>query len=284
MTIIDNDILTAAEAAEIWGLNPNYVRNSINQSPQKWSNESFKKSGRTIIVTADAMERVTGIPNPRKEQSHDKKRQELTLVNPNKQIKVDFLIDLEKRWYQEDWVGEGLSAVMKLATGKNENFSIKHRDYKRTKLSNGELGLVSRFTIDGDVYNDTRIIGAVTVTQAQYFQFIAEIRRILARPSQIQEKYRVCFGSELEENFAFTDSEIPYVAIRAIHNSRAIKRFRALKVGDLVSTALNVDKSGIISLGAVREVISIDVEDGTVLVKSSHKFGKPERFLFDSIH
>lgn len=284
MAIIDNNILTASEAAEIWGLNPNYVRNSINQSPHKWSDGSFKKSGRTIIVTADAMERVTGIPDPRKKRTHDKE-QTLTLINPSKLIKVNFLVDFEDGyWHQEDWVGEGIAAVMKLATGKNENFSIRHRNYKRINVSHNGMGFVSRFTVDGDVYNDTRITGSVTVTQAQYFQFVVDIRKTLERPKQTQTNYRICFGSRLEETFNFTDSELPHVEIKAVHNSVAIKRIIELKIGDSVSTKVFLDKSGTISLGGVREVAGIDVEDGTVLVKSPHKLGKPERFLFDSIH
>ena len=51
------DILTAQEAAKIWGKNEAYVRTALKQNPDKFPDGS---------VTTQGMEAVTGIKDPRK--------------------------------------------------------------------------------------------------------------------------------------------------------------------------------------------------------------------------
>lgn len=59
------NILSAKEAALIWGKGPSYVRNSLRQSPEKWPPGSWRKFGKQLVVTTDGMERATGKPDPR---------------------------------------------------------------------------------------------------------------------------------------------------------------------------------------------------------------------------
>lgn len=60
------DILGSSEAAEIWGVNPAYVRTSIKQTPQKWSKRNYRKFDRFLLVTSEGMESATGEADPRK--------------------------------------------------------------------------------------------------------------------------------------------------------------------------------------------------------------------------
>ncbi|GKT04700.1 helix-turn-helix domain-containing protein [Furfurilactobacillus entadae] len=64
---LDNtEIMSAGEAAEIWGKNAAYVRNSLRQSPDKWPKGTYRVFGKQIVVTAEGMEAATGEPDPRK--------------------------------------------------------------------------------------------------------------------------------------------------------------------------------------------------------------------------
>lgn len=64
----DKNIMTAAEAAQIWGKNESYVRTSIRQSPHKWPEGSHRLLGKTLVVTTEGMEKVTGKTDPRRER------------------------------------------------------------------------------------------------------------------------------------------------------------------------------------------------------------------------
>ena len=64
------DIMSATDAAKIWGKNIAYVRNSIRQSPQKWPNGSYRVIGKTLVVTTAGMEAAAGIKDPRKIRWH----------------------------------------------------------------------------------------------------------------------------------------------------------------------------------------------------------------------
>ena len=63
----DSDIMSAREAAEIWGKNESYVRNSLRQSPAKWPDGTHRVIGKTLVVTTRGMEAATGMPDPRKQ-------------------------------------------------------------------------------------------------------------------------------------------------------------------------------------------------------------------------
>jgi hypothetical protein len=62
----NGEILSSTEAAEIWKLNSAYVRNSLVQNPEKWSENGYKKVKGIIIVTSEEMENITGKSDPRK--------------------------------------------------------------------------------------------------------------------------------------------------------------------------------------------------------------------------
>ena len=62
----DPDIMSAKEAAEIWGKNDAYVRTSIRQNPEKWPEGTYRLIGRTLVVTTEGMESATGEKDPRK--------------------------------------------------------------------------------------------------------------------------------------------------------------------------------------------------------------------------
>lgn len=62
----DSHIMSATEAAEIWGLNSSYVRNSLRQSPEKWPDGTFRIFGHQLVVTTEGMESATGEKDPRK--------------------------------------------------------------------------------------------------------------------------------------------------------------------------------------------------------------------------
>ena len=42
----DSALMSAIEAAEIWGKNPTYVRTSLRQAPEKWPAGSWRLFGR----------------------------------------------------------------------------------------------------------------------------------------------------------------------------------------------------------------------------------------------
>lgn len=66
---LDNpDILGATEAAEIWGKNKAYVRNSIRQNPEKWPAGTHRVFGQQLVVTTEGMESATGMIDPRKQR------------------------------------------------------------------------------------------------------------------------------------------------------------------------------------------------------------------------
>lgn len=60
------DILTAQEAAKIWGKNEAYVRTALRQNPDKFPDGSVRRFGKVILVTTQGMEAATGIKDPRK--------------------------------------------------------------------------------------------------------------------------------------------------------------------------------------------------------------------------
>lgn len=60
------DIMTAQEAAKIWGKNEAYVRTVLKQNSDRFPNGSVRRFGKVIIVTTQGMEAVTGIKDPRK--------------------------------------------------------------------------------------------------------------------------------------------------------------------------------------------------------------------------
>lgn len=63
---LDSDeILSAQEASRIWGKSESYVRISLRQNPDKWPKGSYRRFGKTIIVTVAGMEAVTGQKDPR---------------------------------------------------------------------------------------------------------------------------------------------------------------------------------------------------------------------------
>lgn len=61
----DPNIMSATEAAEIWGLNSSYVRNSLRQSPNKWPDGSYRIFRHQLVVTTEGMEAATGEKDPR---------------------------------------------------------------------------------------------------------------------------------------------------------------------------------------------------------------------------
>lgn len=67
MINLDSDeIMSAQEASKIWGKSESYVRISLRQNPNKWPKGSYRRFGKTIIVTTAGMETVTGQKDPRK--------------------------------------------------------------------------------------------------------------------------------------------------------------------------------------------------------------------------
>lgn len=60
------DIMSAHDAAMIWGKSEGYVRNSLRQSPEKWPDGSHRVIGKTLVVTTEGMEAATGEKDPRK--------------------------------------------------------------------------------------------------------------------------------------------------------------------------------------------------------------------------
>lgn len=61
----NSNIMSAKEAAIIWGKGPTYVRNSLRQSPEKWPPGTWRKFGKQLVVTTKGMESATGEPDPR---------------------------------------------------------------------------------------------------------------------------------------------------------------------------------------------------------------------------
>lgn len=66
LNLNDPDIMEAKEASKIWGKSESYVRISYKQSPEKFPEGSIRKFGTTWVVTAEGMEAITGIKDPRK--------------------------------------------------------------------------------------------------------------------------------------------------------------------------------------------------------------------------
>lgn len=60
------DIMSAREAAVIWGKNDAYVRTSLRQNPEKWPAGTFRIFGKQLVVTTEGMEAATGKEDPRK--------------------------------------------------------------------------------------------------------------------------------------------------------------------------------------------------------------------------
>lgn len=63
----DERIMSANEAAKIWGKGESYVRTSLHQSPEKWPEGSHRILGKTLVVTVEGMESATGQIDPRKD-------------------------------------------------------------------------------------------------------------------------------------------------------------------------------------------------------------------------
>lgn len=61
----DPNIMSAKDAAQIWGRNDTYVRTSLRQNPDKWPEGSWRKFGKQLVVTTEGMEAVTGEKDPR---------------------------------------------------------------------------------------------------------------------------------------------------------------------------------------------------------------------------
>lgn len=62
----DPNIMTATDASIIWGKNRDYVRTSLNKTPEKWKKGTWHKFGKVILVTVEGMELATGQKDPRK--------------------------------------------------------------------------------------------------------------------------------------------------------------------------------------------------------------------------
>lgn len=62
------DILTAREAAKIWGKNEAYVRTALKQNPDKFPNGSVRRFGKVILGTTQGMESLTRIKDPGKDK------------------------------------------------------------------------------------------------------------------------------------------------------------------------------------------------------------------------
>lgn len=60
------DIMSAHDAAIIWGKSEGYVRNSLRQSPGKWPDGSYRVIGKTLVVTTEGMDSATVQKGPRK--------------------------------------------------------------------------------------------------------------------------------------------------------------------------------------------------------------------------
>lgn len=73
-----DEIMSAQEASRIWGKSESYVRISLRQNPDKWPEGSYRRFGKTIIVTVDGMEAVTGQKDPRKDKSEHLANKERT--------------------------------------------------------------------------------------------------------------------------------------------------------------------------------------------------------------
>lgn len=59
------EILTATEAAEIWGLGTNTVRQACSgysKAPPRFTTEECRQSGRTWLITKEGMYRLFGEP------------------------------------------------------------------------------------------------------------------------------------------------------------------------------------------------------------------------------
>lgn len=61
------DIMDAKKASKIWGHSESYVRIFYKQNPDKFPAGSIRKFGTTWVVTAEGMEAITGVKDPRKQ-------------------------------------------------------------------------------------------------------------------------------------------------------------------------------------------------------------------------
>lgn len=60
------DILSASDAAKIWGVSESYVRITFKQTPKKFPPGTIRKIGKQWVVTTEGMEAATGRKDPRK--------------------------------------------------------------------------------------------------------------------------------------------------------------------------------------------------------------------------
>ena len=60
------DILSASDAAKIWGVSESYVRITLKQTPKKFPPGTIRKIGKQWVVTTEGMEAATGRKDPRK--------------------------------------------------------------------------------------------------------------------------------------------------------------------------------------------------------------------------
>lgn len=59
------NIMSATEAAKIWHKCRDYVRQMLYKYPDKAPKGSYRKFGKSIVVTTEFMEAITGMPDPR---------------------------------------------------------------------------------------------------------------------------------------------------------------------------------------------------------------------------
>lgn len=60
----DPEIMTAVDAANLWGKAPDYVRQILRSNPDRFPAGSVRLFGRQLVVTREGMEAVTGNPMP----------------------------------------------------------------------------------------------------------------------------------------------------------------------------------------------------------------------------
>lgn len=65
----DPNIMGTRQAALIWGKNKGYIRQMIFKYQDRCPKDGWHKFGRSIVVTTEFMEKVTGTPDPRNKQS-----------------------------------------------------------------------------------------------------------------------------------------------------------------------------------------------------------------------
>ena len=60
----DNDLMTATEASLKWGYDSGYVRQMKKKYPNKIPNGEIRLFGKTLVITRDGMEALTGKKEP----------------------------------------------------------------------------------------------------------------------------------------------------------------------------------------------------------------------------